>query len=836
MVVATGAAAAPAWGQTAVSGSSEQQEAASMSTAPSIIPAPASMQMLTGPAFTVTPGTQIVLRPNSDAAQPVADDLAAILRPSTGYTLPVVSQGSSGSQPVAHSIVMQLLTDPDLGQEGYRLNVSNGLALMQANTLEGLFHGVQTLRQMLPPTVESSTVQPGPWTVPNVNIVDHPRFAYRGALLDVARHFFSVADVEHYIDLLSMYKINVLHLHLTDDQGWRIAINGLPQLTTIGGATEAGGGPGGFYTQQDYKDIVAFAAAHFMTVVPEIDMPGHVNAALTSIADLNCDGVAPPPYTGSAVGFSSLCIGKPITNQFITQVLDQIAAITPGPYIHIGGDEALSTNQTDYDTFENQVQPIVAATGKNVMGWEEIAAGNLPPNSVIQHWHSTPAANALALEGVAKGAKVVMSPSPLAYLNRDSSVQASYNWDPATFLNGVTEKDILGVEEDVWASDVSVTGYPKTSIDNMSDVEFLTLPRGLAIAEMGWTPQADRNFDAFKARVAAQEPRWQAMGLNYYRSPDVPWLTQLTLGNIKPLTAGGAADVTGTFTNNSDEPVSDVGVTLTTPQGWTVQPSDTESFSSVAPGSSANLSWHVTAPAGGPSGSTSLSATATYTLEGVDGSITAQAPVTVCSSMPAGDPTARGQWNFTIGCAADLSGNGHDGAAGTGVTFSSDTGAAFNGTFQGQITVPYSADYQPEAITAGQSWHLDLTGVVPSTINGQYQAIAIDRGPTANGWIIYETPTGGLQFWMLRAEDGKYPAANSGVTVVPGDSYNIDVGWDGTRLSISVTGAATHAGSTALGGTYGPVGNVPMRFGAGGDNGTTAFFTGTIQAAKITIN
>lgn len=202
--------------------------------------------------------------------------------------------------------------------------------------------------------------------------------------------------------------------------------------------------------------------------------------------------------------------------------------------------------------------------------------------------------------------------------------------------------------------------------------------------------------------------------------------------------------------------------------------------------------------------------------------------------MPPGDPTARGQWDFTIGCAADLSGNGHAGAAGSGVTFSG-AGAAFDGTFRGQLTVPYSAAYQPAAIAPGQSWHLDLTGVVPSTISGQYQAIAIDRGPVANGRIVYETPTGGLQFWMFRAEDGKYPAANSGDTVVPGNSYDIDVGWDGTRLSISVTGAATHAGSAALGGTYGPVGNVPMRFGAGGDSGATAFFTGQVATAKITI-
>jgi hexosaminidase len=524
MAVVTGAAGS-AWGQAATAGIGTQQEAANVSTVPQVIPAPVSMQTIPGAVFTMTPDTRIVVRPGSDAAAQVGMDLATILRPSTGYPLPVISQGGEA---VPHSIVLQLsdAVGKAVGEEGYRLDVTSGLVLVRAATPAGLFHGVETLRQLLPPRVESDTVRPGPWAVPGVHIVDYPRFPYRGTLLDVARHFFTVQEVEHYIDLLSLYKINVLHLHLTDDQGWRIAINSWPQLTAIGGSTEVGGGPGGYYTQQDYRDIVQYAADHFMTVVPEIDGPGHINAALASYPDLNCDGVAPPLYTGTTVGFSSLCVSKPITFQFYTDVMRELAALTPGSYIHMGGDEAKSTTPDDYLTFVNQAQKIVTDQGKYVMGWEEIAVGDLPPHSVIQHWHTSSAANALALEGVRKGAKVVMSPSPLTYLNRNASVRQSYQWDPATFVPGVTETDILGVEADMWTLSATVDGFPKTTVDNFSDVEFLTFPRMVGIAEIGWSPAQGRSWDEYRQRLAAQAPRWDIMGVNYYRSPDVPWPTE----------------------------------------------------------------------------------------------------------------------------------------------------------------------------------------------------------------------------------------------------------------------------------------------------------------------
>lgn len=333
--------------------------------APAIIPAPTSVTSTPGESFTLTPGTRILVGSDSSGAMAAATALAEILRPSTGYPFPVSRQGDHST---AHSIRFKLVDSAGLGEEGYRLDVTPGAVLLRANTAAGLFYGVQTLRQLLPGEIESQTVQPGPWTLPGIHVQDEPRFAWRGAMLDVARHFFSVAEVKRYIDLLALYKVNVLHLHLADDQGWRIEIDSWPRLATYGGSTEVGGGPGGYYTKEQYAALIEYAQERHIMVVPEIDMPGHTNAALASYAELNCDGEAPPLYTGTSVGFSSLCIDKPVTYQFVDDVVRELAAMTPGPYIHIGGDEAHSTAHEDYVRFVNRVQGIVSSHGKDMIG------------------------------------------------------------------------------------------------------------------------------------------------------------------------------------------------------------------------------------------------------------------------------------------------------------------------------------------------------------------------------------------------------------------------------------------------------------------------------------
>ena len=308
-----------------------QQEPTDL-TKEAIIPKPIVVTA-NGSAFELTGQTVISVQDGSDAlAGIVTGYLASHLSAVTGYSLRVDTIQDEPS----HGIYLALANLPELGQEGYQLSIDRKLISLTANTEEGVFRGIQTLRQLLPAKVESSTLQEGPWIIPGGSIKDYPEYAYRGAMLDVARHFFSVEDVKHYIDLLAAYKMNVLHLHLTDDQGWRIEIKSWPDLTTIGGSTQVGGEKGGFYTQEQYSEIVKYAAERYITIVPEVDMPGHTNAALASYAGLNCDGKARELYTGTEVGFSTLCTDKEITYQFIDDIVREISAITPGPYFHIG--------------------------------------------------------------------------------------------------------------------------------------------------------------------------------------------------------------------------------------------------------------------------------------------------------------------------------------------------------------------------------------------------------------------------------------------------------------------------------------------------------------------
>ncbi|MFE9654594.1 beta-N-acetylhexosaminidase [Micromonospora sp. NPDC006431] len=492
----------------------------------SVVPAPVTATPATGVTYRVTAATAIYTEPGSPAVADVAGQLAAILRRSTGYPMPVVD---ASSPTPADGIALLLSGAPaSVGDEGYQLDVTTASIAVRANQPAGLFAGVQTLRQLLPPAVESATVQPGPWEVAGGRIVDHPRFAHRGAMLDVARHFLPVAVVKRYIDEIALYKVNRLHLHLSDDQGWRIAVNSWPNLAVYGGSTQVGGGTGGSYTQDEYRQIVAYAAARYVMVVPEIDMPGHTNAALASYAELNCDGVAPKLYTGTKVGFSSLCVSKELTYTFIDQVLGELAALTPGPYLHIGGDEASSTTAADYATFMNRAQQIVAAHGKTVVGWHDVVNAPILPSTVAQYWGTTTSHAAVAT-AAGNGTKIIMSPANRSYLDMKYNsrtrlgqrwagfidVQDAYGWDPGTYLSGVGETSVLGVEAPLWTE----------TIETLADVEYMAFPRLPAIAELGWSPASTHDWTSFQQRLGAQGPRWRVMGINYYHSTQVSWPT-----------------------------------------------------------------------------------------------------------------------------------------------------------------------------------------------------------------------------------------------------------------------------------------------------------------------
>ncbi|MFG3604452.1 beta-N-acetylhexosaminidase [Micromonospora chersina] len=492
----------------------------------SVVPAPVVSAPASGVTHQITATTTIYTEPGSPAAAQIAGQLAALLRRSTGYTLPVVDAPST--TPTDGIALLLSGAPPTAGSEGYQLDVSAASITVRANQPAGLFAGVQTLRQLLPPAAESATAQAGPWEIAAGHILDHPRFSHRGAMLDVARHFLPVPVVERYIDEIALYKVNRLHLHLSDDQGWRIAVNSWPNLAVYGGSTQVGGGTGGYYTQDEYRQIVAYAAARYVTIIPEIDMPGHTNAALASYADLNCDGVAPKLYTGTRVGFSSLCVSKELTYTFLDQVLGEIAGLTPGAYLHIGGDEASSTTAADYSTFMNRAQQIVAAHGKIVVGWHDVVHAPALPSTVAQYWGTTTADAAVAT-AAQNGTKIIMSPANRAYLDMKYNsrtklgqrwagfidVQDAYGWNPGAYLAGVGETSVLGVEAPLWTE----------TIQSLADVEYMAFPRLPAIAELGWSPASTHDWTSFNQRLGAQGPRWRVMGINYYHSTQVSWPT-----------------------------------------------------------------------------------------------------------------------------------------------------------------------------------------------------------------------------------------------------------------------------------------------------------------------
>jgi hexosaminidase len=475
-----------------------------------------------GAPFALDSTTHIVVRAASDSSQRIAEVLAFQLRPPTG--LPLSIAPDTGITRRGRMRLQVTAGRADLGDEGYALVVTPDSVNLDARTMAGLFRGVQTIRQLLPFGIEAenSGTKMGDWKIPSLSIVDRPRFSWRGAMLDVARHFFTVDEVKQYLDILALYKLNVLHLHLADDQGWRIEIKSRPTLTAMASATQVGGGAGGFYTQGDYSEIVRYAADRFITIVPEIDMPGHTNAMLIAFPELSCGRQSPATYTATAVGFSTLCSEKEDTYRLVDDVVREISAITPGPYFHIGGDEVEMLNREQYARFVERAQEIVGKHGKRMVGWEEIYKARLRPGTLVQQWHTDSARNALQY-----GAKIIMSPGSKTYLDMKYTpatelglrwaglieVQTAYDWDPATHNVGVREQDIAGVEAPLWAE----------TIRNITAAQYLAMPRLPAIAEVGWTPQAVRRWDDFRVRLAAHAPRWRMLGINYYPSPQVPW-------------------------------------------------------------------------------------------------------------------------------------------------------------------------------------------------------------------------------------------------------------------------------------------------------------------------
>lgn len=465
--------------------------------------------------FIANPNTRIIVPPDNPKLNRIAQLLAYALLPVTQYPLQVSDDTAADGD-----IVLSLTGHALVGDEGYLLSVTPSGIQIQAIKPAGLFYGAQTMRQLLPAMIDRSGPETAVWKVAAGSIRDVPRFAFRGAMLDVARRFFSVNDIKKYIDALASYKLNHLHLHLTDDQGWRIEIKSWDRLATCGGSTGVGGGPGGYYTQDEYRDLIQYAADRYITIVPEIDMPGHTNAALASYAELNCDGQAPAVYTGTEVGFSSLCVDKELTYKFVEDVVRELVSLTPGPYLHIGGDEARATQAGDYIKFIERVERIVRAHGKQMVGWQEIAQAELDPTSVVQHWFGDH-----AYDAVKQGVKIILSPASLTYLDMKYddatrlgldwagpiSVRKAYDWEPTTLLKGVPASSILGIEAPLWSE----------TLETLADIEYMAFPRLLGIAEIAWSPETGREWNEYAARLASHGARLRAMGIDYSPLPEI---------------------------------------------------------------------------------------------------------------------------------------------------------------------------------------------------------------------------------------------------------------------------------------------------------------------------
>ncbi len=511
-------------------------------TKETIIPKPVFITA-TGGRFSLTDDSNIYVEGEEQLKQ-IGQYLADKLNSSTGYNLQVSSTSSAIES--GNIYLTTVSADTQLGEEGYELTITEDIIKLSAPTPAGLFRGIQTIRQLLPAKVELKTEQKGPWELATGSIRDYPTYSWRGSMLDVARHFFSVEDVKRYIDLISYYKMNVMHLHLSDDQGWRIEIKSWPNLATHGGSTQVGGGKGGFYTQEQYKDIVAYAQARYITIIPEIDLPGHINSALASYGELNGGTIVPIEgrvkvdvspkndlggknkptelYMGTEVGWSTLRVEKEVTFRFVDDVLRELAAITPGPYLHIGGDEAHVTKKEDYIIFINRFKDMVKAHGKIMVGWEEIAQANIDSNVIAQHWNSQKYASMTA----EKGGRIIMSPAKKAYLDMqyDSlsriglhwaayiEVDSAYIWDPATRVDGITKEIILGVEAPLWSETVT----------NMDDIEYLAFPRLPGYAEIGWSPAEGRTWDEYKVRLGKHGAQMKALDIDFYKSKLVPWV------------------------------------------------------------------------------------------------------------------------------------------------------------------------------------------------------------------------------------------------------------------------------------------------------------------------
>jgi hexosaminidase len=528
-----------------------------------IIPKPVSMVKHTG---TFTFHNSITIATTGQGTKPVTQYLATKLK--TVGVFALITQVSPISSNI--KMVINAKADPLLGNEGYKLAVTSTGVVIHANQPAGLFYGVQTMLQLLPKQIESVDKVTGvTWTIPYVEITDYPRFAWRGLMFDVSRHFFTKAEVKRFIDDMVKYKFNLLHLHLTDDEGWRIEIKSLPRLTQVGAWNVKKVGDfgsfipptadepkdyGGFYTQDDIRELVAYAKERYVNIMPEIDVPGHSLAAVVAYPELSCTPGADQYRVRSgekimnwdskgntALVDNTLCPANEKVYEFLDKVVTEIAQLFPFPYIHMGGDEcaknfwaqsdavkALMVKDTLKDMkevqsyFEKRLEKIVESKGKKFMGWDEIVEGGLGPNAAVMSWRGVKG----GIEAASQGHDVVMSPTDFVYLDYMQSdritephvyaslrLSKTYQFEPVP--DGVNAGLVKGGQGNLWTEQVY----------NFRQVEYMLWPRGMAISESVWSPKGTKNWPDFFSRVEKHFPRLDEAETKYSPSAYDPSFT-----------------------------------------------------------------------------------------------------------------------------------------------------------------------------------------------------------------------------------------------------------------------------------------------------------------------
>ena len=504
-----------------------------------IIPTPVNLEQKTG-FFKL--GSSMKIYASSPEAKVVGEFFAAKLNQPTGYSITVVDD----SEP-SRGIALLIDSSVDVNDEGYLLDMDEKKLTIRAKTPQGLFYGMQTFLQLLPAEIESSTVVEGIyWKTPVVSIKDEPRFGYRGIMLDPCRHFMPVENVKKYIDVLSLFKINRLHWHLTDDQGWRIEIKKYPKLTEVGSKRVEGEGTehGGFYTQEEIKEVVQYAADHFITVIPELELPGHEMAAIAAYPELSCKGEPGTPRIIWGVEDIVMCPGKEDMFEFLEDVIDEMVPLFPSEYFHIGGDECPKTSwekcplcqarirkeglRDDKEhTAEEKLQSYVvqrmekylATKGKKIIGWDEILEGGLAPTATVMSWRGeqggiaaasmdhtvimTPGGNGMYLDAYQGDSKI----EPVT-IGGYTPLEKTYSYNPIPdTLAQIGKGDmILGVQGNTWAEYM----YTEEKRD------YMIFPRILAVAEIGWTPLDRKDYKDFERRVENAYVRLDAHGVNYH--------------------------------------------------------------------------------------------------------------------------------------------------------------------------------------------------------------------------------------------------------------------------------------------------------------------------------